>query len=57
MRHPDDAAIVEKIMKRAFKTGEPFDFDFRIITKKGVEKTVHAIGEIMVDGDGNLQKW
>ena len=56
MRHPDDAAIVEKIMKRAFKTGEPFDFDFRIITKKGVEKTVHAIGEIMVDGDGKPSK-
>ncbi len=56
MRHPDDAAMVDKTMKRTFETYEPFDFDFRIITKKGKEKTVHAIGEIMFDGDGKPSK-
>ena len=56
MRHPDDAAMVDKTMKHTFETNEPFDFDFRIITKKGVEKTVHAIGEIMLEVDGKSSK-
>jgi PAS domain S-box-containing protein len=47
LRHPDDAEMVEKIMKNAFENQEPFDFDFRIITKNAKLKTVHAIGEIM----------
>ena len=51
MRHPDDAEMVEKIMKNTFENHEPFDFDFRIITKKGNQKTVHAIGEIMFDDE------
>lgn len=47
MRHPEDLEMVDKIMKNAFENHNPFDFDFRIITKKGNEKRVHAIGEIM----------
>jgi PAS domain S-box-containing protein len=52
MRHPADADIVDKTMNNTFTTYEPFDFDFRIITKKGTQKTVHAIGEIMFDKEG-----
>jgi PAS domain S-box-containing protein len=52
MRHPDDAEMVAATMKRTFETYEPFDFDFRLITKKGNQKTVHAIGEIMFDDEG-----
>ena len=56
MRHPEDAEMVAGIMKRAFELYEPFDFYFRLISKKGIGKTVHAIGEIMFDEEGRAAK-
>ena len=53
MRHPDDAEMVDRIMKAAFEKYQPFDFDFRIITKEGNLKTVHAIGEITLGDENN----
>jgi PAS domain S-box-containing protein len=53
MRHPEDAERVDKTMKNTFTTYEPFDFDYRILTPKGNQKTIHAIGEIMFDDQGN----
>ncbi len=38
MRHPEDAEMVAATMQRSFENYEPFDFDFRLITKKGNQK-------------------
>lgn len=56
MRHAEDAERVDRAMKHTFTTYEPFDFDYRIITPKGNQKTIHAIGEIMFDEKGNASK-
>ncbi len=56
LRHPDDAEMVAGIMKKAQELYEPFDFYFRLISKKGIQKTVHAIGEIMFDAAGKADK-
>jgi PAS domain S-box-containing protein len=56
MRHPEDAERVDRTMKHTFTTYEPFDFDYRIVTPDGNKKTIHAIGEVMFDKEGNASK-
>lgn len=51
--HPDDNAIVDKSIGDSLKTGEPFNFFYRIIMSDGREKVLHARGEIEYDADRN----
>ncbi len=43
--HPDDQELVEKLVDRAIEFGESFEFETRLITAKGRERWVNAIGE------------
>jgi PAS domain S-box-containing protein len=49
--HPSDSEIVWGSVGRSMETLEPFDFYYRIILADGTLKTLHARGEIVVDGE------
>ncbi|HVG15727.1 MAG TPA: PAS domain-containing protein [Chitinophagaceae bacterium] len=53
LRHPDDQQLVDDTIKHTTKTLEPFELHYRIITHDGVQKLVHAFGEIKLDESGN----
>jgi PAS domain S-box-containing protein len=42
--HPDDQALVRESVESAIKDGNPFDFETRLITAKGNEVWVQALG-------------
>jgi PAS domain S-box-containing protein len=56
LRHQEDAELVTEKIENTLKSYEPFDFEYRIITTKGVEKVVHAIGEIKFDEEGQADQ-
>ena len=47
--HPDDRAMVNRMMDIAVIDKKPFDFYYRIIVKSGTEKFLHAKGYVRVD--------
>ncbi len=53
-QHPDDRAMVEGIVRRAFETREPFAFDHRIVWSDGSQHWLHGRGDVLVDGSGNV---
>jgi signal transduction histidine kinase len=50
--HPDDNIIVDTDIGNCIKTGEPFNFYYRIILGDSREKILHARGEVEYDGSG-----
>jgi len=54
--HPDDVDQVHAAMEEARTKIQSFDFFYRIITKSGKVKTLHARGEMEVDVHGKLAK-
>ena len=49
--HPDDQELVSECIRLAIEKGEPFEFDTRLITAKGNQRWVRAIGRpTMKDG-------
>lgn len=54
--HPQDAERVSNIISESIRTHRPYDFYYRIILKDGQVKTLHAIGEVLVDEDGQAFK-
>ena len=54
--HPEDAANVRAHIKHAIETLEPLSFFYRIVLTNGRIKTIHAQGEILVDGQGRRIK-
>ncbi|HEX6914185.1 MAG TPA: PAS domain-containing protein [Chitinophagaceae bacterium] len=54
--HPDDAVRVASIILESRERQQPYDFYFRIISKDGVLKTVHAVGETLYDEEGKAYK-
>lgn len=49
---PEDAEKVKAIMTRAIETKEPYDFHYRITTRSGKNKILHAMGEVMTNYEG-----
>ncbi|MCB1191127.1 MAG: AAA family ATPase [Leptospiraceae bacterium] len=49
--HPDDRNKILSLFQKALETGERFDEKLRLITTKGKQIWVHAIGEAVYDGD------
>ncbi|EMS79690.1 PAS domain-containing hybrid sensor histidine kinase/response regulator [Desulfotignum phosphitoxidans] len=47
--HPEDQDHVRQCVQRAIENGESFDFTVRLITVKGRERWVHALGQPVVD--------
>jgi PAS domain S-box-containing protein len=56
LNHPDDAEMVQQTMSRSRETHEPYDFHYRIILDDGTMKTLHARGEVLVDGNNRAYK-
>ncbi|MEJ0080423.1 MAG: PAS domain-containing protein [Puia sp.] len=53
--HPDDDPIVKREMERSMKNKTAHDFFYRIILPDGREKTLHAMGEVMIDAKGDAE--
>lgn len=53
--HPDDDPLVKNEMEISMKNKTAHDFFYRILLPDGREKTLHAMGEVMTDGEGNAE--
>lgn len=47
--HPDDRAAVAEAISGAYESGEPFEFDHRIVRPDGEVLVLHAEGEVVLD--------
>ena len=52
--HPDDRPMVSHFIERAQSTGEGFDFQLRLLTRDGAERTVSARGLGEADQTGRV---
>lgn len=52
--HPDHRAEVQAAVERSIRTLSTFDHDYAIVSPTGEERWVHAYGEPIVDGHGQL---
>lgn len=52
--HPDDTAFIRNSIQAAVETGQPFDFNYRILFPDGRMKTVHARGESKILRGGSV---
>jgi signal transduction histidine kinase/integral membrane sensor domain MASE1 len=50
--HPDDRGFVDERVQNAFRTGEPFTFDHRIIRPDGSVRVCHSNGRVEVNASG-----
>jgi PAS domain S-box-containing protein len=50
--HPDDRELVQEIIGRAYQTGEPFEFDHRLVRPDGSVRWSHAQGRVILDEAG-----
>ena len=49
--HPDDRLRVGSAMQRTRETGEPYEFDYRVVDSTGVTRVVHAQGRRIADAN------
>ncbi|MHB8908129.1 MAG: PAS domain-containing hybrid sensor histidine kinase/response regulator [Syntrophales bacterium] len=54
--HPDDLEFVNKSIADSLN-GSPYNIDFRIRRPDGVERTVHAYGEIILNVEGKPERF
>ena len=54
MRDPEDNSNARERIKHTIKTKEPFNFYYKIITRKGTKKTLHALGRGIYDESGAI---
>jgi PAS domain S-box-containing protein len=52
--HPDDRPRVQATIERALTDPRPFYFDHRIVRPDGLVRTLHARGEVTLDGQGRV---
>ncbi len=50
--HPDDRAMVQAKIQRAFETGDPFSFEHRAVRPDGGVRVIHARGEVVMGDHG-----
>lgn len=51
--HPDDRTIVSNAVEKALHEKVPYNFDFRIITRDGLERVVNGQGDVESDASGS----
>jgi PAS domain S-box-containing protein len=51
--HPADRPTVEAAITSALESGEPFEFDHRIVPPDGDVLVLHAEGQVVMDQEGN----
>lgn len=54
--HVDDRPRVDGIIKKAFQTGQPFEFDHIIVRPDGKVRMLHARGKVVMGQDGKPVK-
>lgn len=52
MIHPADRARVSNVIGASSQTGEPFDFEHRIILPNKKERVLHGMGKVITDAKG-----
>jgi PAS domain S-box-containing protein len=50
--HPEDRALVERVMREAVELGAPVDYEYRIIRPDGRVRRIHSRAELTAGGDG-----
>jgi PAS domain S-box-containing protein len=55
--HPEDAGIVEDLLKHSLATGEPFSGRYRMRRADGIYRWTEQRGELFRDSEGNPIKW
>lgn len=50
--HPEDRALVERVMREAVELGAPVDYEYRIIRPDGRVRRIHSRAELTADEDG-----
>ncbi|MBF0294156.1 MAG: EAL domain-containing protein [Magnetococcales bacterium] len=50
--HPDDRVMVEQAIRHAMDSGEPFEFDHRVLRPDGSVRWIHEMGEVYRDAAG-----
>ncbi|MFI1827468.1 PP2C family protein-serine/threonine phosphatase [Streptomyces sp. NPDC020412] len=51
--HPDDQALLTALVTGCLVDGRPIDGEFRVVHPDGRERTVHMMGEPVLDADGS----
>ena len=51
--HPEDVELAQNEIQRCLENKQPFDFTYRIYTRDGHLKILHARGDIKLDDTGN----
>lgn len=54
--HAEDRAALKKALMNALRNGAPYSIDYRIIRSDGVERIVHAQGEVLKGPDGQSER-
>jgi PAS domain S-box-containing protein len=55
--HPDDRARVVPTWIRSFETGQPFEFEHRVLRADGTYRWFNSRGEPMRGNDGRILRW
>jgi PAS domain S-box-containing protein len=50
--HPDDREMARQRVDRALADGQPFGFDYRLLSPDGTTRVVHADGRVILDDAG-----
>jgi PAS domain S-box-containing protein len=53
--HPEDLALVQRVIERASSTGSDFDFEHRLLMQDGTVKYVHVVGRAVRDQVDGLE--
>ncbi|QRM88230.1 PAS domain S-box protein [Lacinutrix sp. WUR7] len=54
--HSEDAVLDKEMFKKSVETGEAFDLEFRVITKKKKQlKWIHALGQVIKHADQSIE--
>lgn len=51
--YEEDTPVIRETYSKAISEKKPFNFHYRIVSKDGVHKIIHARGEIITDESGN----
>jgi PAS domain-containing protein len=50
--HPEDRQRVQASVESSLRTGEPLDYEHRLVTPTGAVRVYHVRGEVVGDGSG-----
>jgi PAS domain S-box-containing protein len=53
--HPEDVALVKKIIDRASQDGKDFDFEYRLLMPDGFVKHVHIVARALSEQSGGIE--